>query len=497
MTVLPLRSANEPTSGWTIDSFIPLSPPDRITTSCLATSIIATALSSAACAMSNWPAARPSRWLREFSVRCSSSASPCRAKMPLAIPAWSGSAFALGKALTRTGVSSSAARPAGGASTSAASSVAITDTFRRSAGIAQSPRSSRLLCPRPSSYIANLCGSERMGKRTTMVAVLTALFAAAAARADDAVDLAAARREGSIVWYSSLPIDVAQKLATLFEEKSGIKVELFRSGGTAILRRFLQERDSGRVMADVLYTADPAATASLAHKGAFVAFKPKNFDKIDDVAKDPQGYYVALRLNMITLFVRTDEVAAADVPKSWSALTDPKYKGKLVISDPSFTAVQVAVVGTLARKLGWSYYDALRRNDIMVVPGNQQLADMLKRGERLIGAGGLDSYPFDARREGHKIVSIVPSDGGFGVPGPVAVIKGSPDPNAAKAFAAFLISDEVQQIVVADGAYSARVDLAPPAGETALKDLNLLAVDYDALEKDAPAVKKKFNEVFQ
>jgi len=55
----------------------------------------------------------------------------------------------------------------------------------------------------------------------------------------------------------------------------------------------------------------------------------------------------------------------------------------------------------------------------------------------------------------------------------------------------------VQQIVVADGAYSARTDLPPPEGEIALKELSLLAVDYDALEKDAPAIKKKFNEVFQ
>jgi iron(III) transport system substrate-binding protein len=327
--------------------------------------------------------------------------------------------------------------------------------------------------------------------------VLAVLMLAAPARAADAVDMDAAKREGKVVWYTSLPIALSQKLAALFEQESAIKVELFRSGGSAILRRFLQEKDAGRVLADVLYTADPAATASLAAKDTFVAFQPKNFDKIADVAKDPQGRYYALRLNMITLFVRTDLVAPADVPKSWSALADARYKGKVVLSDPSFTAVQVAVVGTLAKKLGWGYYEALRRNDAMVVPGNQQLADMLKRGERLIAAGGLDSYAFDARKEGHKVASIVPSDGGFGVPGPVAVLKGSPNPNAAKAFAEFLVSDEVQHIVVAGGAYSARTDLPPPEGEIALKELNLLAVDYDALEKDAPAIKRKFNEVFQ
>src|SRR5262249_48753089 len=117
--------------------------------------------------------------------------------------------------------------------------------------------------------------------------VLAALMLAGPGRAADAIDLDAAKREGKVGWYTSLPIALSQKLAGLFEQKSGIKVELFRSGGSAILRRFLQERDAGRVLADVLYTADPAATASLAAKDAFVAFQPKNFDRIADVAKDP------------------------------------------------------------------------------------------------------------------------------------------------------------------------------------------------------------------
>jgi hypothetical protein len=66
---------------------MPLSPPVTTITSCLATSIIATALSSADWAMSNRPAASPSRWFLELSVNASSSAIPCRAKMPLASPA--------------------------------------------------------------------------------------------------------------------------------------------------------------------------------------------------------------------------------------------------------------------------------------------------------------------------------------------------------------------------------------------------------------------------
>ena len=114
--------------------------------------------------------------------------------------------------------------------------------------------------------------------------VLAALLLATPPCAADAVDHDAAKREGKVVWYTSLPIALSQRLAGLFEQRSGIKVELFRSGGSAILRRFLQEKDAGRVLADVLYTADPAATAALAAKDAFVTFRPRNFAKIADVA---------------------------------------------------------------------------------------------------------------------------------------------------------------------------------------------------------------------
>src|SRR5688572_32930657 len=80
----------------------------------------------------------------------------------------------------------------------------------------------------------------------------------------DAVDIDAAKREGKVVWYTSTPIEQGQKIADMFQKEYGIKVEMFRSGGSAILRRFQQEMDAGRVAADVLTHSDPAAAAAMA-----------------------------------------------------------------------------------------------------------------------------------------------------------------------------------------------------------------------------------------
>jgi iron(III) transport system substrate-binding protein len=337
----------------------------------------------------------------------------------------------------------------------------------------------------------------RMTNNTLCAALLATAALVAPAQAQDAVDVNKAKAEGKLVWYTSTPIEQGQKIVEAFQKEYGIKVEMFRSGGSAILRRFQQEMDAGRVAVDVLTHSEPAAANALGKKGLFVAFKPKNFDHVPDAAKDANGLFVGQRLNMMTHYLRSDKVPDADEPKTWNDLAGAKYKGKLVTTDPSFTALQVSVVGMMSKERGWGFYEKLRQNDTMIVQGNQQVADMLKRGERVIAVGALDSYAADLKREGHPIKTLYPSDGVFVIPSPTSVVKGSPNPNAAKLFAEFMIGDAAQKIFPADGGYSSRVDIAPPQGSPDLKTLKIVAVDNDYIEKETGRIKRRFNEIFQ
>src|SRR5512145_7648 len=112
----------------------------------------------------------------------------------------------------------------------------------------------------------------------------------------DPVDLAAAKREGAVTWYTSTPVGTAQKIASMFQTETGIKVELFRSGGSAVLRRFMQEIDARRVIADVMTISDPAEVLTLIKRDLLVPFRPRHFDKIRDEVKDPRGFHVAQRV---------------------------------------------------------------------------------------------------------------------------------------------------------------------------------------------------------
>ena len=328
-----------------------------------------------------------------------------------------------------------------------------------------------------------------------LVALALLPLAGATAPPADPVDMAAAKREGNVSWYTSTPVAQAQKIANLFQAETGIKVELFRSGGSAVVRRFMQEVDARRIIADVLTISDPAAVSMMIKRDMVVPFRPRNFDKVPAAVKDPSGYHVAQRLNLIGIVARVDR--GLDLPKNWTDLVDPRYKGRLVMPDPSFTAIQLMVVGTLSHKYGWDFYRRLRANEIMIVQGHQQVSDALTRGERLIAAEGADSYAWEARKAGHKVQTIFPTDGGFAIPAPTVVIKGSPHPQAAKAFTEFMIGDTVQKMFPTEGIYAARSDIPPPAGSPPLGAIKLMTVDYERIEKEAKSLKDRFNEIYQ
>jgi iron(III) transport system substrate-binding protein len=130
------------------------------------------------------------------------------------------------------------------------------------------------------------------------------------------------------------------------------------------------------------------------------------------------------------------------------------------------------------------------------VQSNQQVSDMHKRGERFLALGS-DSYAYDLRKQGHPIKTLYPSDGVFVIASPTSVIKGSPHPNAAKAFAEFMITPEVQKEFPAFGNFAARTDVAPPKGAPGLDTIKIIPVDYDYIKQQTSVIKKKFNEVFQ
>ena len=317
------------------------------------------------------------------------------------------------------------------------------------------------------------------------------------AQMPDRADADAARREGSLSWYTSTPFPLVQHLIDRFQQDTGIKVQLLRTGGQAVLRRFQQEAAAGRAGADVMTMSDAGAANGLARQGLFEPFRPEGFDKVVSEARDRDGRWVAQRLSIVGIPIRSDKVPDSDAPGTWSDLRHPRYKGLMVMPDPSFTAIQLIVVGMLSRRLGWDFYKALRANDTMIVQGHQQVFSTMQQGERVIGAEGTDPRSFTGGKEVPNQRMIYPSEGVFIVSSPTAVIRGARNPNAARLFAQFMVSPAAQRMIAEGGIHSSRVDIAPPPGQPALSDMKFIPVDLDLIEERARELKARFAEIFQ
>jgi iron(III) transport system substrate-binding protein len=239
------------------------------------------------------------------------------------------------------------------------------------------------------------------------------------------------------------------------------------------------------------------AANGLAKQGLLERFKPEGFDQVVSEARDREGRWIAQRLSIVGIPIRSDKVRDSDVPATWSDLTHRKYKGLMVMPDPSFTAIQLIVVGMLSRRLGWDFYRALRANDTMIVQGHQQVFNTMQQGERVIGAEGADPRSFTGGKEVPNQKMIYPSEGVFIVSSPTAVIRGARHPNAARLFAQFMISPAAQRMIAEGGIHSSRIDIAAPPGQPELSEMKFIPVDLDLIEERARDLKARFAEIFQ
>ena len=172
----------------------------------------------------------------------------------------------------------------------------------------------------------------------------------------------------------------------------------------------------------------------------------------------------------------------------------------MVMADPCVLLARWSPSWARSRKQhGWQYFEKLRANDIMLVQGNQQVADMVKRGERLIAVGADAAYVGDARKNGSAVLDHLPAGRRLHHSSRRArSVKGSPNPNAAKAFADFMLSRRRAGAVPARVAsIPARTDVAGPEGNPPLGAIKIHPIDYDCIEAETTRIKRRFAEVLQ
>lgn len=316
--------------------------------------------------------------------------------------------------------------------------------------------------------------------------------------AQDASLVQAARKEGKVVWYTSLALPSSTALASAFQNKyRGIEVEVHRTGSQRVLQRVMQESSAGIKNVDLIHTSDAGHFELLKEKGALLKHMPQGVSPFPDGFKDKNGFYYGMRATLSVIAYNPKVVPEKDAPKTWKDLVNSKWNGKMVSAHPGYSGIIMTHVLALVNLYNWDYFRDLAKNKIHLVQSANDPAGVVASGERPVGVNGAEYFYYKTQKQGNPIKIVYPKEGVPLVVSPVAIAKDAPHPNAAKLFTEFIFSKESQQLLAdREGLYTGHPEVTYPVDKPKLKDLNLLPADADELEKRNAEIKKRFVDIF-
>jgi iron(III) transport system substrate-binding protein len=345
-----------------------------------------------------------------------------------------------------------------------------------------------------------------MTKPTGWTAVLLAAAIAAAAapgagaQSEQEKQLyEAAKKEGTLTWYSGV-MDQAlcEKIGQAFAAKyPGIRVDVTKTTSQVAFQRVLQDIKSGEVQSDVFTSTDASHFIYLKEKGELVKFAPANAGKVVPAFQDidPDGYYYVTWASLAAIIYNTDKVKAADAPKNWPDLLDPKWQDQVTVGSPSFSGMVGVWTLSLAKLYGWDFFTRLNAQKPQVGRSIDDAVTVLNSGERMVGLGSASTALRNAAK-GNPIAVVYPTDGAVAVLAPSGVIKGAKNQNAGKLFVDFMLGFEYSKLVADNFEQSLRPDVPPAPGAKPLSEVKVISPPVDEITKDMPATKEKWKEVF-
>ena len=310
--------------------------------------------------------------------------------------------------------------------------------------------------------------------------LLTNLFAVSLVAAQDAKLIEAAKKEGGkIIAYGSLESNTVEPITEAFNKKTGLTVEYWRASATKAMDRALAELRAGKPVFDVMVN-NSGAIFVMKKEGVFAKYMSPAASAFPKEVVDPDLGPV-YRNTPIGIVYNKGEIKPADAPKSLEDLLSPKYKGKVVMPDPTQHTTTMQWLGSLYKIMGKEKADKYARDlgatKPLLVESFAPSAERVSTGETPIGISlvryvvtyGEKGAPVDYVRLG-KMLSI----GQY-----LALSNKAPRPNGGKAFIDFFLSDESMRILAKMGEFVNRKGIHPPLAD-ADKIQAVEADDFDA-----------------
>lgn len=265
-----------------------------------------------------------------------------------------------------------------------------------------------------------------------------------------------ARKESKLTMYTTLESpDVRLPIAKEFKSKFGIDIEFISGKGPWIIPRLLTERRANIYMADVYLGGSSPMVTSLKPEGVFdsldgILILPEVLEsKMWYEGKIPflDSAHTILTLNYAPsrpLWTNTS-LAKPEELKSYMDLLNPKWKGRVIIHDPTIAGQGnqwFSVYGGVL--LGFDYMQKLADQELLISRNQRLQAEWLARGKYAISiaVGWSEFEPFAALGAPLQAIRVAEGDYLTGASGHTALINKATHPNAARLFLNWIASKE-------------------------------------------------------
>jgi len=319
-------------------------------------------------------------------------------------------------------------------------------------------------------------------------------MAAGVSFGQDAKLIDAGKKEGGkVVIYGSLESDIVDNVSKAFQKKTGIQVEYWRASATKVMDRALSEYRAGKPAFDIILTNDNPMQL-MQKEGIFAKYDSPSAKEFPKDAIEP-NLGPRYRNVIVGVVYNKSQISPADAPKSLEDLVNPKYKGKLVMPDPTQHTTTTQWVASLYKVMGQEkaakYIRDLAAMKPILVESFLPAAERVSTGETPIAITYV-KYAFIYGQKGapldHVRLPKMMGDGHY-----LTLGNKAPHPNAGKVFIDYFLSQESMSMMAKLGEFVNRKGVYPPLPD-ADKIQFVEMVDLD--QKGFAEKKKEYTQIF-
>jgi iron(III) transport system substrate-binding protein len=335
-----------------------------------------------------------------------------------------------------------------------------------------------------------------------LVAASIAAPAAAETYRPDARLVEAARKEGQVLWYTTLIVDqIVRPLIKAFHAAvPGVDVKFVRIDSGQQVVRLMNEARADRVQADVWSVIDGVAPLTQ-NKIAAVLDLP-SATSLPPTVYDPNRRWIATNLATRSLAYNTRLVGEALAPKTYADLIDPRWKGAFAWNPNAMTGAW-GFIATVMRHMGdeqgMAYLHKLATQEIVPLPiATRAVLDRVIAGEYAMGLEMVNAHVAISKGMGAPVV-WVPLDAVTTTLQVAGVTAGAPHPNAGRLFLDFITSRTGQEIFREANYIPMHPDV--PAKDPMLKaeqgGYKSIVLSPEDVDTNAPKYQKIYQEIFR